>query len=338
MKKIWVQDAVGMELCHDLTEMKNGFKGAAFRRGHIIREEDIPRMLEMGKEHVFVWEENAGEVHEEDCARRFAAAAPVPGGHYDGPSEGKVLLFSDTAGMFRVDRALLQEINSIGDITVSCIPDHYPLKGGEKLASMRIVPLVTKEEQILKMEELLREKPLFRILPYRKLKTAVIVTGSEIFHGRREDKFIPVAKAKLANYPAELIGAEIVDDKEEMIVETARRFLSEGAELILISGGMSVDPDDVTPSSIRALGAEVVTYGLPSQPGNMTLVSYLGDAAILGVPGAAVALPTTVFDVVLPQIFTGERFTKEELYSLAEGGLCQSCKECHWPNCTFGHY
>ena len=190
----------------------------------------------------------------------------------------------------------------------------------------------------MKMEELLKEKSLFRILPYRRQKAAVIVTGSEIFHGRREDKFIPVAKAKIANYPAELIGAQIVDDKEEMIVETARRFLSEGAELILISGGMSVDPDDVTPSAIRALGAEVVTYGLPSQPGNMTLVSYLGNAAILGVPGAAVALPTTVFDVVLPQIFTGERFTKEELYSLAEGGLCQSCRECRWPNCTFGHY
>ncbi len=327
-----------MELCHDLTEMKNGFKGAAFRRGHIVREEDIPRLLEMGKEHIFVWEDNAGEVHEEDCAKRFAAACPVPNGHYEGPSEGKVLLFSDTAGMFRVDRELLKRINAIGDITVSCIPDHYPLNGGEKLASMRIVPLVTKEEQIAEMERLLSEKPLFRILPYRKLRAAVIVTGSEIFHGRREDKFIPVARAKLGRYPAELIGAEIVDDKEEMITETARKYLAQGAELILISGGMSVDPDDVTPSAIRALNAEIVTYGLPSQPGNMTLVSYVGDTAVLGVPGAAVALPTTVFDVVLPQIFAGERFTKKELYDLAEGGLCQSCKDCHWPNCTFGRY
>ena len=338
MKKVNVQDAVGMELCHDLTEMKDCFKGAAFRRGHIIREEDIPRLLEMGKEHIFVWEENAGEVHEEDAAKRFAASCPVPNGRYEGPSEGKVLLFAECPGLFRVDTDLLRKINAVGDITVSSIPDHYPLSGGEKLASMRIVPLVTKEEQIRTMENLLSEKPLFRILPYRPLKAAVIVTGSEIYHGRREDRFIPVAKAKLGRFPAELIGASIVDDREEMIVETAERYLADGAELILISGGMSVDPDDVTPSAIRKLGCEIVTYGLPSQPGNMSLVSYRGSAAVLGVPGAAVALPTTVFDVLLPQIFAGERFTKTELYNLAEGGLCQSCRVCHWPNCTFGRY
>ena len=149
MKKIPVESAVGMELCHDITAMRDGFKGAAFRRGHIITEEDIPRLLDIGKRTVFVWEENAGEIHEEEAALRMAAMAPVEGAHYTGPSEGKVLLFADRRGMLRVDTKLLQEINSIGDITICTLRDHYPVEAGARLASMRIVPLVTKEEQIL---------------------------------------------------------------------------------------------------------------------------------------------------------------------------------------------
>ena len=123
-----------------------------------------------------------------------------------------------------------------------------------------------------------------------------------------------------------------------MIVSAAQKFLDEGADFLIFSGGMSVDPDDLTPSAIRALGADIVTHGVPSQPGNMTLIAYLGDVAIMGVPGAAVVLPTTMFDVLVPQIFAGDKFTKEDLIRLGDGGLCQACKACHFPNCTFGSY
>ncbi|MBR3017398.1 MAG: molybdopterin-binding protein [Clostridia bacterium] len=338
MKKIRVQDAVGMTLCHDLTEMRDGFKGAAFRRGHVIREEDIPHMLDIGKQTVFVWEENAGEIHEEDAARRMAAMAPAEGAHYTEPSEGKVLLLADREGMFRVDTALLREINSIGDLTISTLPDHYPVKPGMRLASMRIVPLVTKEEQIIRAEALCAGRKLLNLLPYAPRKAGIIITGSEIYHGRIKDKFEAVARAKLAKYPGAVLGAAVCDDDVNMLARAAESFLAQGADFLIFSGGMSVDPDDVTPAAIRQLGCEVVSYGVPSQPGNMTLVAYLNGIPVLGVPGAAVSLPTTMFDVLLPQIYAGLKFTKQDLVRLGDGGLCQLCPVCHFPNCTFGRY
>ena len=338
MKKINVENAIGMTLCHDITEMKDGFKGAAFKRGHIIREEDIPHLLDIGKRTVFVWEENAGEIHEDDCARRMAAMAPVEGAHYTGPSEGKVLLFADQRGMFRVNTRLLNRINAIGVITIATLPDHYPVEPGARLASMRIVPLVTQESQIIEAERLCAFQKLLELLPYQNKKVGVIITGSEVYHGRIKDRFEPVIRSKMKQYPSEIVGITICDDDLDMIVGAARAHLEKGADLLIFTGGMSVDPDDLTPTAIRQLGADIITHGVPAQPGNMTLVAYLGDIPILGIPGAAISLPTTIFDVLLPQVFAGQRITKEELLNLAEGGLCQMCKTCHWPNCTFGRY
>ena len=338
MKKVNVTDAIGMELCHDITEMRDGFKGAAFKRGHIIKEEDIPRLLDLGKRTVFVWEENAGELHEEDCARRMAAMAQVDGAHYTEPSEGKVLLYADIRGMFRVDTELLLQINRIGDLTVATLPDHYPVEPGDRLASMRIVPLVTRESQILEAEALCREKKLLQLLPYKEKKVGIVITGSEVYTGRIADKFEPVLRAKLAKYPGEIVGVTVCDDDLDMIVSAAKAHLERGADFLIFTGGMSVDPDDLTPTAIGKLGAEILTHGVPAQPGNMTLVAYLGDIPVLGVPGAAIHLPTTILDVVLPQIYADQRFTKAELTRLGTGGLCRMCRSCRFPNCTFGRY
>ena len=338
MKKIQVENAVGMSLCHDVTAMYDGFKGALFKRGHVIREEDVPRLLDIGKKTVFIWEENAGEIHEEDAALRMAAMAQTDGAHYSGPAEGKMLLVADNAGMLRVDTALLQALNSIGDITVSCLPDHFPVEAGQRMASMRIVPLVTQETQILQAEALCSGKRLFQLLPYHSAKVGIIITGSEVYSGRIKDKFEAVARKKLAKYPAEILGAAICDDDLDMITAAANDFLARGAQMLIFSGGMSVDPDDLTPGAIRALGADVISHGVPAQPGNMTLVAYLGDVAILGVPGAAISMPTTIFDVLLPQLFTGQKLSKADLIRLGEGGLCQLCSACHFPNCSFGRY
>lgn len=338
MKKINVEDAVGLPLCHDITAMRPGFKGAEFRRGHIVTEEDIPRLLDIGKRTVFVWEENAGEIHEEDAARRLAALAPVELAHYTGPSEGKMLLHADARGMLRVDTELLRALNSVGDITVTTLPDHYPVEKGARLASMRIVPLVTKESQITEAERLCRGKKLLELRPYRHLKIGIVITGSEVYHGRVRELFEPVVREKMKRYPSEILSVSICDDDLDMITAAARAQLEQGAEALIFTGGMSVDPDDLTPGAVRALGAEVITHGLPSQPGNMTLVAYLGEVAILGVPGAAISLPTTVFDVLLPQIFAGDRLTKQDLINLGDGGLCQMCASCRYPNCTFGRY
>ena len=338
MKKVNVEDAVGLTLCHDITAMRDGFKGAAFKRGHVITAEDVPALLDLGKRTVFIWEEQAGEIHEEDAALRMAAMIPVEGARYTGPSEGKMLLFADRPGMLRVDRALLRAVNSIGDLTISTLRDHYPVEAGARLASMRIVPLVTEEEQIRRAEELCAGKKLLELKPYHPRRAGVVITGSEVYTGRVKDKFEPVVRAKLARWPGEIVGVTVCDDDLDMIVSAARAHLAHGADFLIFTGGMSVDPDDLTPTAIRRLGADIVTHGVPAQPGNMTLVAYLGEVPILGIPGAAISMPTTMFDVLLPQIYAGDRFTKEELVGLAEGGLCQLCPQCRFPNCTFGAY
>ena len=338
MKKINVEEAVGMELCHDITAIRDGFKGAEFKRGHIITEEDIPRLLNLGKKQIFVWEENAGEIHEEECAIRLAEAAPVEGAHWEGPSEGKMMLKADVRGMFRVDKELLAQINSIGDITFTSIPDHYPVEEGARLASVRIVPLVTKEEQIIKAEELCKGRKLLDLRPYKMMKTGIVITGSEIYNGRIQDKFEPVIRKKLENYPAEILGVTICDDDLDMIMSASKAYMEQGADLIIYSGGMSVDPDDLTPTAIRQLSDQFVTQGVPSQPGNMTTIAYCGDIVLTGVPSAAISQPTTVLDAILPQIFAGDKFTKEELMRLGDGGLCQQCKPCHFPCCPYGKY
>lgn len=317
MKKMRTEDSVGRVLCHDITEMRDGFKGAAFKRGHVIEEKDISKLLDLGKKHIFIWEENVGEIHEEDAAIRLRTMAPVEGAHYTDPSEGKVLLIADQDGMFRVNKELLQKVNSIGDITIATLPDHYPVKAGARLASMRIVPLVTKEQQIIDAEELCKKelckgKKLLDLRSYQQKKAGVIITGSEIYSGRIKDKFEPVVRGKLKNYPCKILGVTICDDDLKMMCGAAKAFLD--------------------------LGADIVTHGVPSQSGNMTLIAYLAEVAILGVPGAVISLPTTIFDVVLPQVFAGDKFTKEELIGLGEGGLCQLCSVCHFPNCTFGRY
>lgn len=338
MKKIRVEKAVGMTLCHDITAIRDGFKGAAFVRGHVITEEDVPKLLDLGKRTVFIWEENAGEIHEEDAALRMAEMAPVEGAHYSKPSEGKTLLIADTRGMFRVDTDLLRQINSIGDLTIATLPDHYPVEPGMRLASMRIVPLVTKEENILRAKALCNGHALLALRPYRQRTVGIIITGSELYNGRIQDKFEPVVRRKLQRFPSNILGVTICDDDLDMIVAAAQSYLQKGADFLIFTGGMSIDPDDLTPAAIRRLGAEEMVHGVPAQPGNMTLVAYRGDVAILGVPGAAVSLPTTMFDVLLPQIFTGDKLTRADLIRLGDGGLCQLCKACRFPNCTFGRY
>lgn len=340
MKKVRVEDAVGMTLCHDITAIGDNFKGAAFRRGHVIRPEDIEKLKDIGKQHVFIWEENAGEIHEEDAAIRLSKLCQVENGVYSGPSEGKMVQTAGVRGLFRVNVPLQRAINQIGDITISSIPDHYPVEKGGKLCSMRIVPLVTEEAQIIEAERLCAEasEPLMQLLPYKKLKVGIIITGSEIYHGRIPDKFEAVLRKKIGAYEGDILGVTLCDDDLSMLVGAIESYVSQGAELILMTGGMSVDPDDLTPTAIRNAGAEIVTYGMPSQPGNMLLVGYLGECAMVGVPGAAVKLPTTTLDVVLPQIFAGVKFEKEDFVRLGDGGFCQSCGVCHWPNCTFGRY
>ena len=339
MIKIKVEDAVGRELCHDITGIfPDGKKGAMFKRGHVITPGDIPRLLDIGKGHVFVWEPDEGEVHEDDAALRAAQAVCGDGVAYDKtPSEGKVLMQAARRGLFRVDRGALRKINSVGDYTIACLPSMTDVSEGLKLGGIRIVPLVTKRENVEAVEKIADEShPVFDVLPYKKLKCGVVITGSEVYHGRIEDKFEPIMRRKIAKFGGEFLGAIKCPDDLEMLLAAISELMSKGAELILLTGGMSVDPDDLTPSAIRSCGARVVAQGIPMQPGNMLMVAYLDKTVLIGVPGASMHSPVTSLDVFLPRVFAGIEITPDDIPGLGEGGFCLGCAECTYPVCYFG--
>ncbi|MCL2226312.1 MAG: molybdopterin-binding protein [Oscillospiraceae bacterium] len=338
MRKVKVEDAVGQTLCHDMTGISEGKKGVMFRRGHIISEADIPRLLNIGKNHIFVWEPDADEVHEDDAAIAVAQAACGFGVTYDPePSEGKVFMYAEHRGLFNINRTALRKINSVGDYTIACLPSLTDVPQGSKLGGIRIVPLVTKRDNMVAAVKIAEKgTPVFSVMPYKKLKCGIIITGSEVFYGRIRDKFEPIMRKKLGTFDADVLGTVKCPDDLDAIGGAIEAFRGQGAELILLTGGMSVDPDDLTPVAIRTTGAKVVTQGVPMQPGNMLMIAYLGETALLGVPGASMHSQVTSLDVFLPRIFAGVEITADDIPGLGEGGFCMACGECKFPLCYFG--
>ena len=339
MRKVKIEDAIGLELCHDITGIfPDGSKGAMFRRGYVIRAEDMPHLKDIGKNHVFIWEKDAGEVHEDDAALAAAESVCGDGIVFDKtPSEGKVLLYATRRGLFRVNRDALRKINSVGDYTIASLPDLTDVNDGQKLGGARIVPLVTKQENVDAVVRIASDnKPVFEVLPYNNLKCGVIITGSEIYYGRIEDKFEPIMRKKLSKFGAEFLGAVKCPDDLDMILSAISQFRAEGADLILLTGGMSVDPDDLTPTAIRSCGARLVMQGVPMQPGNMVTIAYLGDTVLIGVPGASMHSPVTSLDTFLPRVFAGIEITIDDIPGLGEGGFCSTCAQCTYPRCYLG--
>ena len=338
MKLIKTVDAVGHVLCHDLTQIIPGeFKGARFRKGHVVTEEDIPVLLSMGKENLYVWEMQPGIVHENDAAERLCALCISDGMDRSEVKEGKIELTAARAGLFTVDSARLRAVNAIDELMIATRHGNMPVQPGDKLCGTRVIPLVIEEEKLVQAEKAVGAEPLLRILPYQLRTCAIITTGSEVYSGRIEDKFTPVLVKKLTAYGIEVTKHTTVDDGIDRIEEAIREAREEKPDLILCTGGMSVDPDDNTPGAIKKSGADIVTYGAPVLPGAMLLLGYYDDGTpVLGLPGCVMYAKATVFDLVLPRIAAGVRLCKEDFVQMGEGGLCLGCTPCHYPACPFG--
>ena len=338
MKRIRTEDAVGHVLCHDMTQIIPGqFKGPRFRKGHVVRPEDIPVLLSMGKEHLYVWEMTPGMLHENDAAERLCALAINANMDRSEPKEGKIELTAAIDGLFLVDSARLMAVNSQEEVMIATRHGNTPVRKGDKLAGMRVIPLVIAEEKLQKAEEAAGDKPLLALLPYIKKTAAVIATGSEVKKGLIQDSFTPVVKRKLAAYGIETLSVAYPGDAVEDIVSAIAEARKTHADLILCTGGMSVDPDDNTPGAIRRSGANIVTYGAPVLPGAMFLLGYFEDGTpIMGLPGCVMYAGATIFDLVLPRVAAGVPVTKAEIAAMGEGGLCLGCKVCTYPNCGFG--
>ena len=337
-KKIKVEDAVGLKLAHDHTRIVPGkFKGVGFRRGHVVKESDIPKLLDLGKKQVYALQLKPGEVHEEDAARRMARAMSGPGLRLRGPSEGKIDFLAAVPGLLKVNVPALEKINAVGSLLLSTRHNHSRVQAGEVVAGTRIIPLTIRESKVKRVEEIgHRQRPILRVLPFRPKKVGVIVTGSEIYEKRIRDRSAGIVKKKVEALGARVVSQAVVPDDPWLIAEKIREMKTAGCPVIVTTGGLSVDPDDVTLEGIRKSGAEVIFYGVPVLPGSMSVYARLGRAVILGAPACVVHDPVTALDVFLPRVLADDPIFAEEVAGLGHGSLCLKCPVCRYPLCPFG--
>ena len=338
MKKIKTIEAVGQVLCHDITQIIPGVKkGPVFKKGHIINEEDIPVLLSVGKDYIYIFEYDEKMYHENEAAEILADLCGNENMTHSEPSEGKIELFASCDGLFLVDINRLEKLNSFGEMMVATRNSGFLVKKGDKLAGTRVIPLVIGKEKINNMLLEVGKEPLMKVIPLKKKTFGLIVTGNEVYHGRIKDAFTPILTNKLGAYGAEMKEHVILDDDNEKITENILKMLDKGVDMVFCTGGMSVDPDDKTPLAIKNAGVDIVSYGAPVLPGAMFLVSYTKDARpVCGLPGCVMYAKRTIFDLLLPRLLTDTKIDKELLAKLGHGGLCLNCPECHFPNCGFG--
>lgn len=338
MKAIPVQEAVGRVLYHDITRIAPGeFAGRAFKKGHIIQEDDVPKLMNLGKYNIYVLDLKNGFIHENDAAVRIANAAIGEGVNLTEPSEGKVKMLADCNGLLKINADALFRINSIEQVVLSTLHTNQVVTANVPVAGTRIIPLFTEESRIRQVEAICAATtPIVEVRPFRPFKVGLVTTGNEIYSKRIEDKFGPVVRGKFAAMGSTVFRQIIVPDDVSIIVRSIHELLEEGADMIVASGGMSVDPDDRTPAAIRAAGGEVVTYGSPTFPGAMFMLSYVGSVPVVGLPGCAMYHKATVFELIIPRILAGDRITRADIIALGHGGFCTSCSECRYPNCSFG--
>ena len=342
MKMIRTEDAVGHVLCHDMTVIvKDVKKGVAFRKGHIVTKEDIPELLKLGKDHLYVWEKNDDMYHEDEAAEILRDLCMGENVVSSGePREGKIELIAARDGLLVIDSERLRAVNAIDKVMIATRHGMTPVKAGDKLAGTRVIPLVIAKEKMERARKAAGEKPLLSVRPFIPMKCGIVTTGNEVFYGRIEDTFTPVVRQKLAEYGITVPWHEKCPDDKDAIIAAIHNMLDNGADMILTTGGMSVDPDDMTPGAIRDAGARVVSYGAPVLPGAMMLVGYFErggkEIPVMGLPGCVMYAKRTIFDLLICRAAAGVEITREDIVSLGEGGLCLNCDVCTYPNCGFG--
>lgn len=328
-------------LCHDITQIIKGVtKDARFRKGHVVKEEDIPVLLSLGKDHLYVWEAGDDMLHENDAARILCDLCKNEGMKESEVKEGKIELSAEYDGLLKIDKEKLFTVNSFGQMMIAARSGNTPVKAGDKLAGTRIIPLVIEKDKMQEVKDRVGDTPILSLLPYKKKKAVILATGNEVYYHRIEDTFTPVVAEKIKEYGAEVTSTKQLPDDNELLTKTILEAIENGAEMVLCTGGMSVDPDDKTPLAIKNTGADIISYGAPVLPGAMFLLAYYkkGDQIIpiMGLPGCVMYSKRTVFDLILPRIMADDKVSAEELAHLGEGGLCLGCKVCTYPNCGFG--
>ncbi len=337
LKAVPVQKAVGKILLHDITQIiPDVFKGSSFKKGHIIRESDVEELLNLGKEHIYVACLN-GEIHENDAAIRIAKAALGNNITVSKPNEGKVGFTAKIQGLLKINIQGLIELNSVQDVIFSSLHTNQMVCQGKELAGTRVIPLSTDENNIIEAEKVCEKYfPIIEVKPFIKIDVGMVITGSEVYSGRIKDGFGPVVQKKFEELGSKIMEMKIVSDELDMTVSAIKDLIEKGTGIIAVTGGMSVDPDDLTPAAIRAAGGKIVSYGAPVLPGAMFMLAFIDNIPVIGLPGCVMYHRASIFDLVVPRILAGEKVTKKDIVEMGHGGFCSSCKTCRFPSCSFG--
>jgi molybdenum cofactor synthesis domain-containing protein len=338
VKKVKTTEAVGHVLCHDITQIIKGVKdGVLFSKGHIVKAEDIDLLLSVGKDHLYIYEKAENMLHENEAAQILYAAADGPGIGASAIHEGKIQMIAQTDGLLKIDVDRLFAINSLGQMLIATRHNNTLVKKGQVLAGTRIIPLVIEKEKMDRVSAIYNQRPIMEIKPLHHFTVGVVTTGNEVYFGRIKDTFTAVIAEKLAAFNLTIAQHVIVPDDVAEIAGAINQMRATGVDFVMCTGGMSVDPDDVTPTAIKESGAEILTYGTPVLPGAMMLIAYFADGTpVIGLPGCVMYAERTVFDLLLPRLLANDPISLREIAQLGHGGLCLKCPVCTFPHCEFG--
>ena len=334
-----VEEAIGQPLAHDITEIRSGeFKGPAFRRGHIVESQDVDHLRQLGKDHLYILKLEPHQMHEDEAAVTIAEALCGEGVSWSSqPREGKISLNATRDGLLKVDVDILTRFNEVGEVMCATRHTNSTVSKGEQVAATRAIPLFIDrpivEEAVRIAKQNLR---VLRVMPFRQAKVGLMITGNEVFYGRIEDKFEPIIRKKVEAYKGTIVDSVFLPDDDQKIAESAHNLIVQGADLLITTGGMSVDPDDRTRFGLLKAGAKDMIYGSAVLPGAMFMSANLLGVPVLGIPACGLFAPVTVFDLIYPRILAGDRINRNDIARIGHGGLCLKCETCRYPSCPFG--
>jgi molybdopterin biosynthesis enzyme len=316
--------AVGHILRHNLSG-PDGRK--ALSKGHRIAAGDLPQLAALGLEQVRVAVLEPGDVHENEAARRLAAAVCGPGVLARPPAASRVNLLAAADGIVRVDVAALLRINEIDGLTVATLPSHALARVRQRVATIKIIPFAVPEEELARAEAIGRaalaaRTSVIALSPLRQLDIGVILVGSRAARARIEAGVYPAIESRVVELGSRVLAVRYVESEEHVIAGTIGELRAAGAQLLIVAGETSImDRDDVTPQGIRLAGGRIEHYGAPVEPGNLLLLAYLDTLPVLGAPGCVRSRDVNIVDLLLPRLLAGEQITRRDIVELGHGGL-----------------
>ncbi len=335
-----IEDAVGYPLAHDITEIRAGeFKGPAFKKGHMLTCRDLDHLRRLGKDHLYIIKPEVDEMHEDDAAIAMADSLCGAGVAWDeAPREGKISLKATQDGLLKINVDALEQFNELGIVMCATRHTNSIVKKGDQVAATRAIPLLIARDYVDAAVAIAKSAPeaILQVQPMMTARVGVMITGSEVYYGRIEDKFEDIIRKKVMALGGSVLEVVFLPDDDKMIAAAALDLVEKGANVLITTGGMSVDPDDRTRFALKEAGACNMVYGTPVLPGAMFMIAYLKDVPVLGIPACGLFSTTTMFDLIYPRVLAGNKISRSDIAAKGHGGLCLGCKHCTYPHCAFG--